>query len=527
MYMKNKKFYLVFIILALAIIVGFFYFNNSASIEELQVREFYPEAKKVDLVKDISDDTFLFLNFPGLERAYRVDGKTKAFVTTCLGYNGPIDVLVAFDDQNDEILGIEILKHEETDRYAEYIEEDWFLSRFKNMLIDKYLNLVVLDKENPEDIVQVTGATVSSQAIVNAVNTAIGAYQYTAHKIEMEGVADVIPQEMWQKDTNSFAINWEDGSVRIDTDKIQEFEQLEMDVILINTTGTETKMRVKGPTLRDVLKEQGLDLDDYEGVGLTGRDGYYTMVDREKLASSDVILVWQVDGKPLKDKEKPVRLAIPSELGPYWVKMLSNVDLYSEIAPKDVDKLHMFEPLTADIEPYYYEYYGSKDKSIEVGQILNKFDFVDEKGFFTMGASDGLAKNETISLVRQRYFIKVEGENSPMNIAPNFKLGMNVKNMTHFSTTKDSVIFPEKMIEVVRTKTIDGVEGLLLEDVLLTADMRWNENNSFVAIDTEGKELEISLDEMLGSYITSENKKVNLYNEKGRVLTDLLRIEKK
>ena len=56
-----------------------------------------------------------------------------------------------------------------------------------------------------------------------------------------------------------------------------------------------------------------------------------------------------------------------------------------------------------------------------------------------------LLKNETISLVRQRYFIKVEGDNAPMNISPTFRLGMNVKHMTHFSTTKDAVIFPEKM----------------------------------------------------------------------------------
>lgn len=525
--MKNKKFYLIFIITIVVVVVGFFLFNNSASKEELKVKAFYPEAKHINLVKDISDDIFISLNFPGVKRAYRVDGQIKTYVVSCVGYNGPIDILVAFNNHNDELLGIEILEHEESVGYAEHIEEDWFLNRFKNIVINKYLNLVVLDKENPEDIVQVTGATVSSQAIVNAVNAAIGAYQYVINNIEMEGVADVVSQEMWQKDTNSFAINWEDGSIRIDTEKIKDFEQVEMDVVLINTTGTETKMTVKGPTLRHILEKEGLDLDHYEGVGLTGRDGYYTMVDRDKLAANDVILVWQVNGKDLKEDEKPVRVAIPNELGPYWVKMVSNIDLYSEISPKDIDKVHIFDPLTKDIEPYYYEYYGNKDKSIEVGQILKKFDFVDEKGFFTMGASDGLIKNETISLVRQRYFIKVEGENSPMNIAPTFKLGMNVKNMTHFSTTKDAVIFPGKMVGVVRTKDIEGIEGLLLEDVLLTAGMRWTDNNKFVVVDTAGSELELSLGEILNSYIIKDSNQVNLYSEEGEIMKDLLRIEKR
>ena len=300
-----------------------------------------------------------------------------------------------------------------------------------------------------------------------------------------------------------------------------------MDVVLINTTGTETDMRVKGPTLRHVLEKEGIDLSDYEGVGITGRDGYYTMVDKEKLEANDVILVWEVNGKDLKEEEKPVRIAIPNELGPYWVKMVSNIDLYDEISPKDIDKVHIFNPLTEDIEPYYYEYYGSKDKSIEVGKILSKFDVVDEKGFFTMGASDGLVKNETISLVRQRYFIKVDGENAPMNIAPNFKLGMNVKNMTHFSTTKDSVIFPEKMAQVVRTKDINGKEGLLLEDVLLTAGMRWADDNQFMAVSTDDSVLELSLEEVLDSYIVENNNTVSLYHGEGQIMKDLLRIEKK
>lgn len=525
--LKNKKFYLIFTIAIVIVVFALFYFNNPTSQEELKVKAFYPEAEEIRLVKDISDDMFISLNFPGVKRAYEVDGQMKAYVVSCVGYNGPIDVLVAIDDEKDELIGIEILNHEESLDYAEHIEEDWFLERFKNIVIDKYLNLVVLDKENPEDIVQVTGATISSQAVVNAVNTAIGAYQYKTNNIEMEKVADVVPQEMWQKDTNSFAINCGEESTRIDIEKIKEYEQVEMDVVLINTTGTETDMKVKGPTLRHVLEAEGKDLSDYEGIGITGRDGYYTMVDKEKLEANDVILVWQVNGKDLKEEEKPVRIAIPNELGPYWVKMVSNIDLYSEISPKDIDKVHIFEPLVEDIEPYYYEYYGSKDKSIEVGQILREFDVVDEKGFFTMAASDGLIKNETISLVRQRYFIKVEGENAPMNIAPNFKLGMNVKEMTHFSTTKDAVIFPEKMAGVVRTKNINGNEALLLEDVLLTAGMRWKDNNHFVAVSRDDSNREISIEEMLNCYIVEVGEQVNLYHDEDEIMKDLLRIEKK
>jgi hypothetical protein len=206
--------------------------------------------------------------------------------------------------------------------------------------------------------------------------------------------------------------------------------------------------------------------------------------------------------------------------------MVSVIDLYDEITPKDIEKVHMFDPLTKDIEPYYYEYYGSKDKSIEVGKILAKFDLVDEKGFFTMVATDGLMKNETISLVRQRYFIKSEGENAPMNIAPNFRLGMNVKHMTHFSTTKDAVVFPEKMKEVVRTKNIGELEGLLVEDLLLTAGMRWDDNPKFTAVSEEGNTYDLTLEEIQNSYIVKTDEEVLLYFENNLIMKGLLRIEK-
>lgn len=141
-----------------------------------------------------------------------------------------------------------------------------------------------------------------------------------------------------------------------------------------------------------MLEKEGIDLSEYAGIGVTGRDGYYTLIDREKLAVNDIILTWQVNRKNIKDEDKPVRLSVPLELGPYWVKMVTNIDLYKDISPKNIDKVHMFNPLTEDIEPYYYEYYGSKDKAFEVGKILRKFDEVDEKGFFTMAATDGLEK---------------------------------------------------------------------------------------------------------------------------------------
>jgi len=523
--MKNKKFYLGFIVLTLMVITVLFNLNNSYSEEEKMVKEHYINAKEVRRVEKINDDLFISLNFPGLLRAYSIDGKVKAFIATCVGYNGPVDVFTAFDNHG-EIMKVKVIKHEETLDYAEHIESEWFLERFSRIKGNKFLNLVVLEKENPEDIIQVTGATISSKAVVNAVNASLGAYNYYNNEIKMSSVPDVVPQEIWQKDDNNFIINYDHNPLVIDIEEIKEYPQVEREVTLINTRGTETELKVKGPTLRSLLKVEGIALEDYAGIGITGRDSYYTMVDKEILELEEVILVWEVNGEIIDDSEKPVRVVIPNQLGPYWVKMVSVIDLYDEITPKAINKVHMFDALTEAIEPYYYEYYGSKDKAIEVGKILRKFDVIDQKGFFTMVAKDGLVKNETISLVRQGYFIKSEGENAPMNIAPDFKLGMNVKHMTHFSTTKDAVIFPDQIKSVVRTKTIDKLEGLLLEDVLLTAGMRWEDNSKFTAISTEGKTYDLDLEAIKKSYLVKNNGEVLLYIESNQVMTGILRIEK-
>ena len=131
--MKNRKFYIIILGIILAVIGSSFILNNTASQEKLKIKAFYPEAQKIKLVKDIADDTFVSLNLPAVKRAYEVDGVIKAFVVSCVGYVGPIEVLAALDDESDELKGIEILNHNETVGYAEHIEENWFLERFKGI----------------------------------------------------------------------------------------------------------------------------------------------------------------------------------------------------------------------------------------------------------------------------------------------------------------------------------------------------------------------------------------------------------
>ena len=78
--MKNRKFYRIILIFVVVMVALLIFFNDAATEEELKVKEFYPDAKNVKLVKDISDDIYIFLNFPSVKRAYEVDGEDRKSV---------------------------------------------------------------------------------------------------------------------------------------------------------------------------------------------------------------------------------------------------------------------------------------------------------------------------------------------------------------------------------------------------------------------------------------------------------------
>ena len=57
------------------------------------------------------------------------------------------------------------------------INKDWFERRFVGKKVGKKLELVKMAAQKPKEVVAVTGATVSSQAVVKGVNRALHNYQ--------------------------------------------------------------------------------------------------------------------------------------------------------------------------------------------------------------------------------------------------------------------------------------------------------------------------------------------------------------
>jgi len=508
--MKKNIYYILTLLIIVIIVSAALWFNNDTRKEKALIKQILPQAENIKLVEGILDNSVIQENFPAIEKVYSINDTPAAFVTSGTGYEGVIKTLVVMDTEKKQIAGIHILEQGDTPDYADPIMETWFTDRFKGIGLFEYLNRVVLDPEKPTDIVQVTGASVSSQAVINNVNSAIGAWNYIVNNKIMGRVDNFIPQEMWEKDENSFMIAWpENNSVRVTIEDLKTFPQVTTQTILQRTTGVKINIKAEGPLLTDVLKKYGVDINDYEAIGVTGRDNYYAMISKDIIENRDIILGIRFDDEEIIREEKPTRIVIPDEMGVYWVKMVNKIELYTHISPKDIENVHMFGSLVKDIEPYYYEYYGSKDESYLVGKILSKFDFVDVNGFFTMVGSDGLVKNETINVVRDRYYIKTGGENAPMNIGPAFKLGMNVKEMTHFSTTKDAVIFPEVMMKVIGEEILPQGKGMNLGKVLETAGMILEGNDTLTIFDSDGNQYPLYPNQLENSYLLPMEKEAD------------------
>lgn len=525
--MNRNRIYGIMLLTFIAIAAAVLWLQNDTRRETAMIREILPGAGQIKLMKEAAGDPFIRENFPAVIKVYNIDGKPGAFITSGTGYAGTISALVAIDNKQGKTAGVRILEQGDTPLYADPIKESWFTDRFKGVGLHEYLKLVVLDPEKPTDIVQVTGASVSSQAVLNNVNSAIGAWNYLTSGTRKEVVSNTIPQEMWEKDENSFLICWpEDNSTRVNVEELKEYSQVTTKTILQKTTGTKINIEASGPRLSDVLKKKGININDYEAIGITGRDNYYTMISKDILQNRQIILGIVFDGKEILREEKPIRVVVPDEMGVYWVKMVNRIELYKHISPKNIGKVHIFGAFTRDMEPYFYEYYGSKDKSYLVGKILSKFKTVDQNGFFTMAGSDGLVKNETISMVRDRYYIKAEGENAPMNISPAFKLGMNVKEMCYFSTTTDAVIFPGVLLKAVGGEKTEQGSAMKLKAALEEAGMEVSGVEELTIKDSGGKTYALDSKELEDAYmLPAENNGADIIAG-GKTVRDVLEISK-
>lgn len=96
-----------------------------------------------------------------------------AFVGEGAGYQGTIQLMIGVDPQFQQTLGIQVLESVETPGLGQKISTQSFRSQFERLRISPAVTLTKKEATGNNEVQAITGATISSQAVVDMVNKAV------------------------------------------------------------------------------------------------------------------------------------------------------------------------------------------------------------------------------------------------------------------------------------------------------------------------------------------------------------------
>ncbi|UCC94807.1 MAG: FMN-binding protein [Candidatus Omnitrophota bacterium] len=96
-----------------------------------------------------------------------------AFIAQGQGYQGTIKILTVIDSSLKILEGFEIIDSVETPGLGARITEDTFCNQFKRLAVSPKIVYTKEKVKEKNEIQAITGATVSSKAVVNILNTGI------------------------------------------------------------------------------------------------------------------------------------------------------------------------------------------------------------------------------------------------------------------------------------------------------------------------------------------------------------------
>ena len=103
----------------------------------------------------------------------------------------------------------------------------------------------------------------------------------------------------------------------------------EMDCKTIKTESTSDKIgevKATGPWLDTVLEQYGCTQADFKSIKFYGSDEYDAKLYTEYLAEHPIMLAYGINGEPLDEETKPVRVIIRDSDSAYWVRMVTKIE---------------------------------------------------------------------------------------------------------------------------------------------------------------------------------------------------------
>lgn len=140
---------------------------NQKKETEASIFKLFPQAEKYEKIKRGQEEIFLVKDKKGKKLGY-------TFIAKGNGYQGEIKIMVGINLNLKTLLGIEILESQETPGLGQRITSNNFRNQFKEL---KTLPEIIYVKgetpDQPNEIEAITGATISSRAVVTILNDKI------------------------------------------------------------------------------------------------------------------------------------------------------------------------------------------------------------------------------------------------------------------------------------------------------------------------------------------------------------------
>jgi len=137
--------------------------NRQKALKEA-VFQVLPQAKDFETI--IKDEKKIY---KGLDASGQVVG--YAFTGEGPGYQGIIRIMIGADPNLEKTLGIQILESVETPGLGQKITTSFFRKQFEGLDITPFVKLLKKEPTAPNEVQAITGATISSHAVVDIVNS--------------------------------------------------------------------------------------------------------------------------------------------------------------------------------------------------------------------------------------------------------------------------------------------------------------------------------------------------------------------
>ncbi len=92
------------------------------------------------------------------------------------GFGGAIDMIVGINTEG-EITGVNLINHQETPGLGSKASEPTFIEQYNEKSVKSLLKIIKNGSPNEDEIVAISGATITASAVTDGVNTAIKVYR--------------------------------------------------------------------------------------------------------------------------------------------------------------------------------------------------------------------------------------------------------------------------------------------------------------------------------------------------------------